>query len=487
MIRNLIYIINSIIILLNFSCDNNKIVKDRLYSHISYLASDELKGRFPCTKGDSLATNYISQYFKIVGLKSYFSNESYLQPFPYLTDIKIEKSILKYSINEKEVELTPNVDYSIRSNSADGNKTAEVVFIGYGIHSAENGYDDFTKVDIENKIVIYYLVAPKDANEEVRTLSKKMNEKEIAKLAKELGAVAAAFVLPPPFPDKISSKKTRSMVSQRSSKLPLPNFRLAYEQFYSIMMGCGIDLDTINEKLKTSKSSLSLKIPNLEMTFNIKTNYVYKNTHNIIGYIPGQDTSKTILLGAHYDHIGINRIENVQDSIRNGADDNASGTSLILELAKYYSENKPATNLCFTAFGAEETGQNGSEYFIDHFPFKQNKLKFMLNFDMVGRLKNDSLYIYGVSSFPDSGDFIVKQSSNILYLNLKGKTFGGSDARPFLTINIPNLSLFTGMHSDYHGETDEIDKIDFDGLLKVYDFSISLINMISEKDYKLKE
>jgi peptidase M28-like protein len=482
------YFFSTLIILFLFSCSKSENVKNSLYSSVSYLASDELEGRRTCSLGDSLSTNYIINEFKNSGLKSYNKNHKYIQNFPFLADIKVKDNILTTIINNKETKLNHKNDFVIFQKSGNGKSNGQVVFIGYGINSSENNYNDFTKVDLKNKIAICYLYpSPKDCTEYLREIDT-LSYFERAQLVNDLGGLGIIYVIPSvdKNKDKLKNIDGEKVFNQRKNKMKIPMLRISYIKYVEIMENAGIEVSSIDNKLHANKSSMSFTIPNLTMSFNINTKYIYKNAHNIFGYVEGEDTSNTILIGAHYDHVGFSRYKSNSDSIRNGADDNASGTALILELAKYYSKNIPNWNLCFVAFGAEEFLMIGSNHFVNNSPIPLNKIKFMLNFDMVGRMRNDSLHIYGISKLKNPNYIFDNFNFKNLFI-VKHDDILGSDGAIFYHKNIPTLSIFTGFHQDVHKVTDETDKINFDGMVTVYQVAIELINLLSTRKINLNK
>lgn len=204
---------------------------------------------------------------------------------------------------------------------------------------------------------------------------------------------------------------------------------------------------------------------------------------NVIGFLDNSAVN-TIVIGAHYDHLGLgydhNSLDaNPEDKIHNGADDNASGTSGVLELAKYFSENnvKENYNFLFICFSGEELGLLGSKKWCDNPTIDLTKINYMINMDMIGRL-NDStkkLLIYGVGTSPTWVPLLEKTNA---YFSIKmdSSGIGPSDQTSFYLKDIPVLHFFTGQHSDYHKPTDDVEKINLAGEKKVLEYIVDLIN-----------
>jgi len=201
---------------------------------------------------------------------------------------------------------------------------------------------------------------------------------------------------------------------------------------------------------------------------------------NLIAFLDN-DAEKTIVIGAHYDHLGKNghgsSLDKNNHQIHNGADDNASGTAGVLELARYYSTNKQKEkcNFLFICFSGEEDGLIGSKYFTNHPTIDLSKVKCMINMDMIGRL-NDStnkLMVYGVGTSP-AFELVFKDKNGGFNLVFDSSGIGPSDQTSFYLKNIPVLHFFTGQHSDYHKSTDDAEKLNYKGEVKVLEYILDL-------------
>ncbi len=220
---------------------------------------------------------------------------------------------------------------------------------------------------------------------------------------------------------------------------------------------------------------------------NVAENAPQINSQNVVGYIDNQ-AEYTIVFGAHYDHLGLghdhNSLEvNPEGKIHNGADDNASGTSGVIELARYFAKNgvKEAHNFLFLCFSGEELGLVGSKKYTENPTIDLSKVSFMVNMDMIGRLNDEKrLMVGGVGTAPDfvptvtdlKGDFLVK---------LDSAGIGPSDHTSFYLKNIPVLFFFTGQHSDYHKPSDDIEKVNIKGEMAVLDFALRVVEALDKK------
>ena len=254
----------------------------------------------------------------------------------------------------------------------------------------------------------------------------------------------------------------------------------------------GRETGTLGEELarqyiaqQFSKINLSSFYPNYSQKFEIKTLHHHVKldepiiSHNVVGYIDNL-SEKTIIIGAHYDHLGMGEEGSLhvgQKAIHNGADDNASGVALLIELADYFSRRKINSNLIFVAFSGEEKGLLGSNYFANNFPIELSAANFMINMDMVGRYDNQKgVVIGGVGTSPFWSNALEKISVNGLKTILDSSGVGPSDHTSFYLKDIPVLHFFTGAHEDYHKPTDDAEKINYQGMVIVMNTIIQIIN-----------
>ena len=198
-------------------------------------------------------------------------------------------------------------------------------------------------------------------------------------------------------------------------------------------------------------------------------------TQNVAAVVRGRDPAlrdEYVILGAHFDHLGRSTFgaldPDAVNAIHNGADDNASGTAAVIELARLLHRNPPKRSVMVVAFSGEELGLLGSQYFVDHAPVRLEKMRAMLNFDMVGRMQDDRLIVYGVATAQELNDIVTRANAAApLRLTATGDGFGASDHASFYAKNLPVLHFFTNVHDDYHKATDDADKINALGIARV--------------------
>jgi hypothetical protein len=216
-------------------------------------------------------------------------------------------------------------------------------------------------------------------------------------------------------------------------------------------------------------------------------------TQNIVALLPGSDPAlrgRTIVIGAHIDHLGRSTAGALDpgagDAIRNGADDNASGTAAVLELARLLSARPTRRSVLFVNFSGEELGLLGSQYFVEHSPVPLDSIDAMLNFDMVGRMRGDSLIVYGVASARELPSLLDSANSSVgLHVRRIGDAFGPSDHSSFFARNIPVLHFFTNLHEDYHRATDDADKINAAGEARVITLAERIVREFDRRTDRL--
>jgi hypothetical protein len=215
---------------------------------------------------------------------------------------------------------------------------------------------------------------------------------------------------------------------------------------------------------------------------------------NVVALLRGTDPAlraQYIVIGAHFDHLG-RASESAQDpeardAIRNGADDNASGTAAVLELARLLQHHRVKRSVLFVNFGAEELGLLGSQHFVEHLPVPLDSVQAMLNFDMVGRLANDKLLVYGVATSPELPGVVrrANEAGPKLAVTAIGDGFGPSDHSSFYAKNVPVLHFFTDLHEDYHRATDDVDRINAGGEARVIALAERIVRELGDRPTRI--
>jgi hypothetical protein len=422
----------------------DKLILANLETHIRFLADDKLEGRRAGTNGEKLASNYISTEFQNAGLEM-IENKSWLQPFD-IDDGKQIDNTTNFTVSNNELEL--NKDYFPLAFSA-----TKKVSGSLAIALQESGvpwFVDIKELLEENKDNPHF-----DLDEALHTKTKE---------CKKNGATALVFFNSSKIADNISfNKKDKS----ETESIPV---------LY-------ITIDAKKKYFKDESASLDVKI-------NIGISEKKRTGNNVIGFI-NNGADKTIILGAHYDHLGYGEDGNslyrgTDKQIHNGADDNASGTAALIELTKLLKQSKfKNNNYLFIAFSGEELGLFGSKYFVEHPAIDLKKVNYMINMDMVGRLNDSShvLTIGGYGTSPEWGELFNINNSEKKYFkfNYDSSGTGPSDHTSFYRKDIPVLFFFTGLHKDYHRPSDDYDKINYIGELHIVKYVYQLVENLNDK------
>ncbi len=403
------------IILLVVIYQFNSFAQDITYAHkvVNTLASQEMKGRGYVQNGNGLAANYICDEFKKMGLLAYSKN--YLQAFT--TPVNTFPGSMSVKIND--IELKPGIDYLIDAESPSIEGTFKIVYI-----KAE----ELLKKDL----IVSKIKTAKDKLIVIEAYDKNQYSKD------ENKKITDAIFFLKTFPDN----PIAGIILLTKSKLVWDVSAIRY-----------------------SKPCLIVKVDNLfpaieKITVNIKSKYIKKfKVQNIIAYVEGKRKDSLIVLTAHYDHLGMMG----KKTIFPGANDNASGVAMLLNLAKYYSKNKPEYTTVFIAFAGEEIGLIGSEYFVNHPMFKLQAIKFLINFDLAGT-GDEGIQVVNGSIFKNEYEKLLKINEEQHFLpqvKIRGEACN-SDHCPFYKKDVHCFFIYTlGGINAYHDIYDKAETLPF--------------------------
>jgi aminopeptidase YwaD len=418
--------------------ENAEAVIKQLKADITYLASDALEGRRTGTKGEALAGMYIEKRMGQMGLQPYGS--AFRRPFKF----------------EWGKELTPEVRFSISNKYISVPEDAfPAPFSGTG---KDENYVLPESMETSGPWLISLYETAQDANNPHFDWEKQTFDR--TRKAIERGATSVLFY------DKFGSKYFPSFTKRSDyENLEIPVLLLS-KKVYDI-------------HIKDMKVMQPLMM-------NITFRKEFRTGTNIVGYI-NNNAAQTVIIGAHYDHLGYgedgnSRMTEKAKAIHNGADDNASGVAAMLAVAeKIKNSGQKKYNYLFIAFSAEELGLLGSKAFVKEKDFDPKKAAYMINMDMVGRLSPDrKLTVGGVGTSPVWGSVIKSVNSNLKIVN-DSSGVGPSDHTSFYNDSIPVLFFFTGTHTDYHKPTDDAAKINYTGTKDVVNYVFSVTGLMEKQ------
>lgn len=462
------------------------ITAQEIKASILYLASDAMKGRFTGSAEERNAGDYIKSEFQLYGLKPAF-NGSWFQEFPFVEKVEMTKAnSLSLEIKSKINTLKAGKDFTTVSYSGKAKVAGELVFAGYGISAPKLDYDDYAGIDVKGKIVVVMRHHPEHDSSKSE-FEKYASFRNKATVAKEKGA--SAIILVNGFAPK---NEDDPLINLRYDGAPAMQ-GIAVQQvkrsFVDDLFNAeGVNFAEAQKQIDVSKKPSSFLLTNSKASLSTEVKEIVKKGRNVAGMIEGSDPvlkNEYIVIGGHYDHLGIDQLKessmdksNVKQ-IHNGADDNASGTTGVLELAEKFASMQGLLkrSIIFATFSGEELGILGSTYMTNNFPVDIKYVIAMINMDMIGRLNDEnSLTIIGTGTASMWKELLNKKNSYGFKLGMSDGGSGGSDHQAFSNKNVPVLFFFTGTHSDYHKPSDDTEKINFEGQAKVtnYVFDIAL-------------
>jgi hypothetical protein len=472
-----------------------RITESKAKEHLNFLASDEMHGRNTPSPELEKAADYIAAYFKKVGVEpingTYFHNYTLYKVNlgePNTLRIKTPDSSFSLRVKDDFIPFDVSGAASLRGK--------DVVFVGYGISAPELGYDDYEGIDVKGKVVVVLRGGPKSEDTNSMFSWKKggirmMTHETKAMNAIKNGAVgmivfnnprtsqvlrATGFPWPSLFPKMSADALPLKLKSAKD--LPIAKFPIVHcgEQVALALFGTIDNLKSAQHAIDTLMKPASFALTKLSIEdLTVTTDEKEFTVRNVMGMVKGSEKpDEYVVVGGHYDHVGFSRPNDPnKDSIYNGADDNASGTTGVLLLAESFAQAtpKPKRSMVFVAFSGEEKGLLGSEAFTDSPPIPLAQCAAMLNMDMIGRTEKDSLCIGGNTRCRELADLNEQENMKLdkpfsLHYNIENFFFR-SDQANFAKKKIPVLFYFTGEHADYHKVTDEIAKINFADLVRI--------------------
>ncbi|MDZ7289312.1 MAG: M20/M25/M40 family metallo-hydrolase [candidate division KSB1 bacterium] len=467
--------------------------------HVNYLASDALEGRLAGTPGSEQAAGYIATEFKRYGLLPLGEKKSYEQVFDFVGDVSLGRNNrLTFQRGQHDTTLAIKTDFIPAGFSASDSISGEVAFVGYGIPAERQNYNDYADIDVSGKIVLALRYSP-PATDPHRNFAQFEALRYKALQARQRGARALLVV--------VGSEDKQDSSAQAPAQLPklrfdrsaadagLPVIFITQKIADWLLAASGESIQTLQRKINQNQKPASFTIPGARATVITEIRQERRVTANIIGKLAGSDPKlkeQAIIIGAHYDHLGRSS-EGAMDpekegEIRNGADDNASGTAGVLELAQYFAAQKkrPRRSLIFMAFSAEELGTLGSLHYVNQPTFPLEKTVAMINLDMIGRMR-DTLVVQGTGTAPQWQPLLERmRQQHQLKLALKKEGPGPSDHASFYRKNIPVLFFFTNLHEDYHRVTDDAEKINAQGEQQILQLAAQIVTEVANQDSVLQ-
>ena len=467
---------------------NPEITVDDIKENMEYLASDSLRGRKPGDIGDMLSAEFIRSKFEAAGLELLF--EDGFQYFNLVASAELGNG---NTLTVGEKSFTAETDFLPYAFSANTKVNADVVFAGYGLEVNQDTlkWNDFSGVDVSDKWILALQGDP-DLDNPNSGYLEFSSERAKGLTASDKNAAGLILVAGPKFSEK--DELSSLFFDKNSSRFSIPVLQVSRAVANEILTASGETIESLESKMLEKASGINLAT-NAKVEVSVNVQLKETTTQNVVAMIPGTDDTlknEYVVLGAHYDHLGMGGPgsgSRVVDTIavHNGADDNASGVSAVIQLAeKIAAEKTNKRSIIFVAFGAEEMGLVGSKAFTAKPPVASEDMVGMFNFDMVGRLDEEAnvLSIGGTKTSKET-EQILNDLNQGFELAMSGEGVGPSDHASFYLQNIPVFFISTGAHSDYHTPQDDVEFINFEGAKKVMDYSYALVSEVANRDEKL--
>jgi len=460
---------------------------DELARHVRTLASDDMMGRGVDTPGIALARDYIAQEFKSYGLLPGGDNGSYFQRLDVVTGVEVKEP--SAAALDKSADLKLDADWIPLGLSGSGTVEAGLVFAGYGITAKDYGYDDYAGIDVKGRIVLVlrYEPPPKNGNSPFRKLPDASRYATLqAKVSNAREHGAAGLILVDLSPKQGQNELMALRRSQGRSQSDLISVQVRREVVERRLEAEGLSLAELKDKIDRAEKPASIAIPAVRASLTVKLEKITRPSDNVVAVLPGADPKlkqENIVVGAHYDHIGLGYFgtgnSNTEGRIHHGADDNASGTAVMMSVAAMLSRQgeRPPRTVVFVAFTGEELGLRGSRYFVDHPPFPIAATRAMINLDMVGRMKDNQVTAASVDSAKEFRTLVGSAAKGLAVTMRPGG--GSSDHVSFHRKEIPALHFTTGIHPEYHRPSDTWEKLNIQGMVKITDMILALVREIA--------
>ena len=467
----------------------NAITATDIRHHINFLASDSMLGRNTPSPQLDRAAEYIAGEFKRYGLKPV--NGSYFDPFNVST-VRLGKEnnlAITTAAGEKVYEIKK--DFMPFDMTASKSVTSPLVFAGYGITAPEYGYDDYADIEVKGKIVLVMRHEPGekdsgspfegDKDTEYSQVSAKVQNAidhgvagllVIADPANHRSLAPRGFPWPSLYEGIPDEALPLTLALTEKEKIPVVQVG---EVVIQQILGSVDTLRAWQQQIDRTRQPKSLPLSQVQVRLQTTTEVSLQPTRNVVGLIEGSDPKlkkEFVVVGGHYDHVGyMKQHKEGEDYIYNGADDNASGTSAVLAIAKAFgaAKTKPKRSVLLMTFAGEEKGLFGSRAYVEQPLLPLENTVAMLNLDMVGRNAPDSVSIGGVTRSPDLIKINEEENREVgMRLDYAIESFfNRSDQYNFARKKIPVLFYFTGEHPDYHRVSDNPDKINENKIAKI--------------------
>ena len=469
-------------------------VAESVKTHVTTLASEDMAGRLTGTDGAHKAADYIIQELERLGASTLPGQSSYRIPFEFTAGVQDTGSWLTVD------------DWSAPSDSVRGLSFSDVgevdgpvVFAGYGItvpESQDFGYDSYFGLDVEDKIVLVLRYFPEDASADVKSVLARYSGLRYKALnARERGAKGLLLVTGPRSPNAGELAALTFDTAASGSGIVAASITgdLAERLFEHVedktLEQAQEDLDSANPHVT------GFEISDVTLRVNVQLEREMGTGYNVVGYFQANVNGNAafadrfVLMGAHYDHLGAGRQGNSlagkdeAGQVHGGADDNASGVAAVLGAAEWLKKRERRSHVAFAFWSGEEMGLLGSGSFVASDAIDSEKLAAYVNFDMVGRMRDNKLVLQAVGT-SDVWPRLIEQTNVPVGFDVKmtEDPYLPTDVMSFNQAEVPSINFFTGSHKEYHRPADRVELINFEDLERVVQFGALLTEKLANLD-----
>ena len=467
-----------------------------LRAQVAFLASDELEGRLTGTVGAQKAADFLAEQLRLAGVQPLGENGGFFRPFEFSAGVNVltNENSLQIDVQGATSPLELGKQFRPLSFTANGSVEGDVVFAGYGLSvppTTGPGYDSYAGLNVSNKIVLVLRYVPEAVETKRRQeLNRYAGLRYKALIARNRGARAILVVTGPTSPNAGELAAFTYDTGQTGSGIVAAT--ISGNIADQLLAGSGKNLKELQTGLDDENphaiSGIALTNARVRITTAVK--HVKRSDRNVLGWLPPTDggtNGEVIVVGAHYDHLGHGETggltrKDEEGQVHNGADDNASGTATVLELAAALARQRrenPETfrnGIVFALWSGEELGLIGSTQYTDNPVFPLTNSIAYINFDMVGRLRDNRLTLNGTGSSTVWRKLLEKRNVAAGFnLQLLDDPFPPTDAAVFYPKGVPVLAFFTGNHEEYHRPADKAATLNYPGMERIAKFAAGLI------------
>jgi hypothetical protein len=469
----------------------------RTRGHVETLASDKFEGRLTGSPGEKLAADYLIAELKRIGAKPLPGMTDFRMPFTFTAGSKDGGSKITVTHGKTIENFDGPGNIQAMSFSDNGSTSGAVVFAGYGIVVPDSqgfGYDSYQGLDVKDKIVVVLRYFPEDADQKTRAiLARYADLRYKAQAARQRGAKGMIVVTGPRSPN--AGNVVPMSFDTAIAGSGIVAISISGDAALALFQAANKQLEEVQKELDGGNPHVAgFPIPDLQLRLTAQIVREQQTGNNVVAYLPA--TSATtgvskpwVAIGAHYDHLGRggagNSLADKEDmnQIHHGADDNASGTATVLNIADAFANQPRKRNLLIAFWSGEELGLLGSNAFVTTPPIPLDQMAAYLNFDMVGRVSDNKLTVQATGTSAIWPKLLEQANVAAGFdLTLQEDPYQPTDVGSFNTAGVACLTFFTGAHQEYHKPSDTADKINYEDLDRVGELATAIVKRLMESN-----